>query len=113
MSVPSEQKARENRLRRAAAVQGFALRKARRRDRRALDYGQYWLLRLWELDLLPGVAALEDPEIREDWRGPFASLDDLEAWLAQDPEERPVMADGHPEGPDWLTVRVKAARWRS
>lgn len=40
----SEEKVRENRLRRAAARQGIALRKSRRRDPRALDYGVYWLV---------------------------------------------------------------------
>lgn len=36
-------KVRENRLRRAAARQGLTLRRSRRRDQRALDYGAYWL----------------------------------------------------------------------
>ncbi len=35
---------RENRLRRMAWRQGLLLRKSRRRDPRALDYGAYWLV---------------------------------------------------------------------
>lgn len=39
----TDDKIRENRLRRAAQRQGLALRKSRRRDPRATDYGLYWL----------------------------------------------------------------------
>lgn len=38
------EKVRENRLRRMASRQGLALRKSRRRDPRAYDYGSYWLI---------------------------------------------------------------------
>ena len=37
-------KARENRVRRMAERQGLVLRKSRRRDRRASDIGNYWLM---------------------------------------------------------------------
>jgi hypothetical protein len=37
----TEEKIRENRLRRMAARQGLSLTKTRRRDRRALDYGRW------------------------------------------------------------------------
>lgn len=37
------EKVRENRLRRMAARQGLVLKKSRRRDPRAFDYGNYWL----------------------------------------------------------------------
>lgn len=37
-------KVRENRLRRMAERQGLRLEKSRRRDPRALDYGNYWLV---------------------------------------------------------------------
>ena len=37
------EKVRENRLRRMAERQGLALRKSRRRDPRALDYGVYYV----------------------------------------------------------------------
>jgi len=39
-----EDKVRENRLRRMADRQGLVLKKSRRRDPRALDYGSYWLI---------------------------------------------------------------------
>lgn len=39
----TEEKVRENRLRRAAARQGLRFQKSRRRDPRARDYGRYWL----------------------------------------------------------------------
>jgi hypothetical protein len=35
---------RENRLRRMAQRQGLILRKSRRRDPRAVDFGSYWLI---------------------------------------------------------------------
>ena len=41
--MEQEEKIRENRLRRAATRQGLIIRKNRRRDPRALDYGQ-WLI---------------------------------------------------------------------
>jgi hypothetical protein len=37
-------KVRENRVRRMADRQGLILRKSRRRDRRAWDFGSYWLM---------------------------------------------------------------------
>ena len=40
----SEDKARENRLRRAAERQGLRLMKSRRRDPRAIGYGTYMLV---------------------------------------------------------------------
>ena len=40
----SEDKVRENRLRRMALRQGLHLRRSRRRDQLALDYGVYWLI---------------------------------------------------------------------
>lgn len=39
----TEEKIRENRLRRMAERQGLALQKSRRRDPRAADFGRYWL----------------------------------------------------------------------
>jgi hypothetical protein len=44
MVSSTEQKVRENRLRRMASRQGLQLMKSRRRDPRALDYGTYWLV---------------------------------------------------------------------
>jgi hypothetical protein len=40
----TDDKIRENRLRRMASRQGLTLTRSRRRDRRALDYGLYWLI---------------------------------------------------------------------
>jgi hypothetical protein len=37
-------KVRENRVRRMAERQGLILRKSRSRDRRAWDFGNYWLM---------------------------------------------------------------------
>ena len=62
-------KVRENRLRRMAQRQGLFLKRSRRRDERALDYGVYWLTRA---DTLRVVAGGD--------RG--LSLDQVEAWLS-------------------------------
>ena len=43
--MEAEDKARVNRVRRMAERQGFALRKSRRRDPHAPDYGAMWLVR--------------------------------------------------------------------
>ena len=40
----TEEKVRENRLRRVAARRGMRLAKSHRRDERALDFGRYWLI---------------------------------------------------------------------
>jgi hypothetical protein len=40
----STEKVRENRLRRMARRQGFALRKSRTRDPYAISFGRYWLV---------------------------------------------------------------------
>lgn len=42
--METEEKIRENRLRRRAQRQGFRLMKSRRRDPQALDYGTYMLV---------------------------------------------------------------------
>jgi hypothetical protein len=39
----TDDKIRENRLRRMASRQGLTLTRSRRRDRFAIDYGKYWL----------------------------------------------------------------------
>jgi hypothetical protein len=74
-------KARENRLRRMAERQGYALRKSRRRDCYAPDYGELWLLRerVWGGNRWEDVA---NPEGSHDaWVGPFYDLDAIEAHL--------------------------------
>lgn len=40
----SREKVRENRLRRMAERRGLVLRKSKRRDPQAIDYGAYWLI---------------------------------------------------------------------
>jgi hypothetical protein len=42
--MDTAEKVRDNLLRRMAARQGLVLRRSARRDRRALDYGLYWLV---------------------------------------------------------------------
>jgi hypothetical protein len=62
-------KVRENRLRRMAERQGFRLRKVRRRDPRALDYGGWFIV---------------DPDTGGEVvsGGPF-DIDALERWLTE------------------------------
>ena len=40
----TDEKVYENKMRRAAARQGYRLTKSRRRDPRAVDFGKYWLI---------------------------------------------------------------------
>jgi hypothetical protein len=61
----TEERIRENQLRRMAAMQGFHLQKSRRRDRQAPDYGRWCLSN-------PNRNAV----ILEN-----ADLDEVEAWL--------------------------------
>ena len=63
-------KAYENRLRRMAERQGLGLRKSRRRDPLARDYGEIYIV-----------------NERGTKMGTFHSLDEAEAWLAN-PERR-------------------------
>jgi hypothetical protein len=73
------EKVRENQLRRAAERQGLALSKSRRRDPRAIDYGEMWLQ--WLQSPIP--------ERQNDaWVGPFRHLEEVEAWLALPDDER-------------------------
>lgn len=68
------EKVRENRLRRMAERQGLILRKSRRRDPRALDYGLFDL-----------VEATERPD--GTYRGqPMLTLDQVEARLTGEGE---------------------------
>lgn len=55
MSLPKDERIRENRLRRVANRQGFRLERIRRMDRRAIDFGLYRLV-----DIRPG--AKPDPD---------------------------------------------------
>lgn len=78
--MSEEDKIRENRLRRMAERQGFVLRKRRRRDPNAIDYGRY--------------------DIAEPRRNVIATfyesqefgltLDEVESWLTEDKSTRPT-----------------------
>ena len=83
MATSTDEKVRENRLRRMAERQGYALRKSRRRDPRALDYGEIMLLREMLQDPQTGRWELvASPEQSHDaWEGPFHDLDELERFL--------------------------------
>ena len=85
MAAGTTEKVRENRLRRMAERQGFALHKKRRHDPRALDYGEVWLR----------PVAAPNPERSDDAAiGPFrdeggrSALDHVEEWLTADDEDR-------------------------
>ncbi len=76
--MDTSEKVRENRARRTAALQGLALRKSRRRDSHALDYGGYWLIE--------GEA---NAVVVGDLWG--MSLDDVEGWLKRDRQQVPIV----------------------
>lgn len=80
--LTAEAKAQEARIRRKAARRGgWTLRRSRRRDRLARDFGMYWLIRE------DGACA----------RSGF-DLDELEKWLDENaPADRP--ATDHPDQP--------------
>jgi hypothetical protein len=67
--MEQSEKVRENRLRQVAKRRGYELRKSRRRDELALDYGK-WFLSRGEINGVPfgNVSG-------------FDSLDDVEAFL--------------------------------
>ena len=67
-------KIRENRLRRMAERQGLSVRKSRRRDPRAVDYGLYHLV---DTDLNAIIAG------GSPWNYSM-TLDDVEEWLTSD-----------------------------
>lgn len=77
-------KVRENRLRRAAARQGLRLEKSRRRDPRALDFGAWWLVDAKSGGIVFGRdgagAGVELANGQVTSAGP-ADLDAIEAWL--------------------------------
>jgi hypothetical protein len=73
------EKVRENRLRRMAERQGLALKKSRRRDPRAIDYGMYMLVDLHSNNVVAGTEGTGRPNL---------SLDEVEDWLTNPVEER-------------------------
>lgn len=78
MMVDSE-KVRENKVRRMAERQGLALKKSRRRDPRAIDYGSYMLVDPHNNTLIYGGDFAT---------GGFPDLDQIEDWLSQDFDEQ-------------------------
>lgn len=80
MTTTSSDRNRENRLRRLAARQGLKLKKSRRRDPYASDYGGYWIIE----PRSKAVATF----LRGDQFG--LTLDTVEWWLTSDKKERPT-----------------------
>jgi len=75
-SMPTQpDKIRENRLRAAAARQGFRLVKSSRRDPLASDYGRWMITDSATSAVVAGA-------------GPSMTLDQVEHWLTH-PDERP------------------------
>jgi hypothetical protein len=64
---PTAFKVRENLARRAAGRQGLFLRKSRRRDPMAVDYGGYWLVDLRQNTLVFGGELGAELEAVEQW----------------------------------------------
>ncbi len=83
MAMTTDEKVRENRLRRMAERRGLTVRKSRRRDPGALDYGHMWLER-WAADTGAGLytTGVDTSPVDAAWAGPFRSLDELEAYFA-------------------------------
>jgi hypothetical protein len=77
--MDAEEKVREARLRRMAERQGLYLRRSRRRDPLALDYGCYYLIEPESNSLVFGELA---------GHGFGASLDDIEAYLRRPRTDR-------------------------
>jgi len=89
----TDDKVRENQLRRMAQRQGLVLIKSRRRDPRAIDYGQYWLADANSNFLHKGP-----------YNDGFADLDQVEAFLSEEEpsvraatEENRTMTDAQRE----------------
>jgi hypothetical protein len=68
-------KVKENRLRRMADRQGLLLRRTRRRDPRAIDYGRYLLVDAQTNLIIAGTGALGRHQF---------TLDDVESFLTRD-----------------------------
>ena len=66
----TKEKVRENKLRRMAARRGLILKKSRRRDPQAFDYGAYWIIDAHMNALLSESFGLD--------------LDGVEEWLTTD-----------------------------
>jgi hypothetical protein len=75
MSPRSEERVRENRLRRAAARQGLQLAKSRARDPKALGFGTYALMNPQTNAVVHADHTLQS--------GYGLTLDGVEAWLTR------------------------------
>ena len=69
--LTTSEKVRENRARRMAQRQGLQLIKSRRRDPRALNYGEFMIVDQQTGGVIEGG--------RDDWN--WLSLDQVEEWL--------------------------------
>lgn len=72
MATATDEKVRENRLRRMADRQGLRLVKSRRRDPRAIDYGGWMIVDVVTNGIVAGTEAVGRPS----W-----SLDEVERYL--------------------------------
>lgn len=81
MTVDAEEKILENRIRRMAKRQGLALRKSRRRDPYASDFGVYWLAE-------ERGDGLIFPNAERAAAGLGATLDDVERFLSKNREDQ-------------------------
>ncbi len=75
-SMDTEEKVRENRLRRMADRQGFRLMKSRSRDPNAVDFGRYALID-------PETGGAVNPSLANRWTCSW-TLDEVESWLNSD-----------------------------
>lgn len=71
----TDEKVRENRLRRVAERRGLRIEKSRRRDREALTFGRYWVLRPNGKDIVDDIPELFPDAQREH----TVTLDQIEA----------------------------------
>lgn len=90
--MPEDDKVRENRLRQMALRQRLHVRKTRRRDRRAFDYGLYRLF------------VIETDAVWAPAEGPGMTIDELEEYLLDEDGPRPPREKakwvGAPDEPD-------------
>jgi hypothetical protein len=97
--MTSSERTRETRLRRMAERQGLRLTKSRRRDLRALDYGEYYIVE-------PNTNAL----VAGDYHS-LPDLDAVEAWLTSDERHeamRRQLQENLPSGTAIKRVDTKA-----
>jgi len=74
MATDQAEKVRENKLRAAAARQGYRLVKSSRRDKRATDYGRWMITSATTGEVVAGAAQNGRPGM---------TLDQIEEWLTR------------------------------